>query len=175
MARVDPPPQVVPGKFRADPELAPYFTYLNRVVFDLWKRTGGGGDLIEGGAQLTADQEFSGANTFSGSFELDGITIVIDGVQVLGPQLSAVADAAAATASNPAPPTAFTAPAAGAIPVVSDSAGDLTTVADALETLRDEVAAYEVTISALIVDVADVRAQLNTALARMRSHGIIDT
>jgi hypothetical protein len=106
---------------------------------------------------------------------LDGDSLIIDGTQVVSAQQAAVADAAAATATNPAAPTAYTAHASGAVAVTSNAATDLDTTAAALKTLRDEVASYETTISALIVDVASIRTQLNSALAKLRTHGLIDT
>ena len=67
--------------------------------------------------------------------------------------------ASAATATNPAAPTAYTAHASGATTVTSNAATDLDTTAAALATLRGEVATYETAISALIVDVADLRSR----------------
>ena len=65
-----------------------------------------------------------------------------------------------ATALNPAAPAAYSAHASGATAVVSNAATDLDTTAAALEALRDEVALYELQISALILDVAALRAEL---------------
>jgi hypothetical protein len=49
----------------------------------------------------------------------------------------------------------------------------LTTTADALEALRDEVVTYEVAISALIVDVDLIRTALNALIERVEAHGLI--
>lgn len=103
---------------------------------------------------------------------------------------------AALTATNPTAPTAFAPPTpGGSTPVVSAAATDLDTVAAAVKTLRDEVAAYELVISAIVVDitaqkteqdklvtdlaaaVAAVRetaAKQNAALAKLRLAGIIE-
>ena len=63
---------------------------------------------------------------------------------------AAIADASA--------PAAFTAPATGAAKTVTtNDAADLTTVADGLEALRDEV--------------ATLTTKLNSALAALRTHG----
>ncbi len=67
---------------------------------------------------------------------------------------------AALTAANPAAPTAFTAPVTGsAITVSTNDAADLTTIGDALKVLRDEVALYELQISALIADADAARTE----------------
>lgn len=56
MARVDPFIENIPLKFINDPELAPFFNYLNLFLHDLWIRTGGGNDNVD---TVTLD-----ANTF---------------------------------------------------------------------------------------------------------------
>ena len=172
---VDPPPQNIPEKFKLDPQLAPYFTYLNKFNRDMWLRSGAGLDILSGSAVLEADQEFSGDNTFSGSVNFDGIVLQIDGIPVLGPQAAAVADAAAATATNPSPPSPYSAPTTGAVAVTSGAADDFEEAALALQLAVNDMANYELTISALIVDVADMRSKLNSLLAKLRTHGIIDT
>ncbi len=88
---------------------------------------------------------------------------------------AAVSDAAAATATDPAAPTAYSPHAAGAVPVTSNAATDLDTAAAALKTLRDEVATYEGVISDLITDNADIRTQLNLALASLRAANLLVT
>ena len=78
---------------------------------------------------------------------------------------------AALSASNPSAPAAFSAPGTGASKqVTTTNAADLTTVADALEVLRDEVALYEVQISALIADADAARTEqltYQTAIAAL--------
>lgn len=69
------------------------------------------------------------------------------------------------TATNPAAPTAYSAHASGAVPVVSNAANDLDTTAAALATLRGEVATYETAISALVVDVAALTAAVREVAA----------
>src|SRR3990167_5040028 len=71
------------------------------------------------------------------------------------------ADAAAATAINPAAVTEYTAHAAGATAVTSNAGTDLDTTAAALNTLVDECKVLETELSAVIVDVASVRTQFN--------------
>ena len=91
-----------------------------------------------------------------------------------GFQGAAVTDAAVATAVNPTAPVAFTVPlVAQAVPVVSEAATDLDTVAAALKVLHTETTSYEVAISALIVDVADIRAQLNALITSLEGSGAI--
>lgn len=47
MANVDPFVAPIPRKFLNDPELRPFFEYLNRFLHDLFIRSGGGDDEIE--------------------------------------------------------------------------------------------------------------------------------
>lgn len=47
MSNVDPFIIELPLKIVNDPELRPYFEYLNRFLHDTWVRTGGGVDLFE--------------------------------------------------------------------------------------------------------------------------------
>jgi hypothetical protein len=47
LAKVDPFVAPIPRKFLNDPELRPFFEYLNRFLHDLVIRTGGGTDAIE--------------------------------------------------------------------------------------------------------------------------------
>ncbi len=175
MAKVDPFILTLPSKLAKDPQIGPFFTYLMKFLHDMWVRTGAGVDAVDGAAQLAGDQIFAGDNEFSGSVNLDSIPLQVDGVPVVRGQQAAVADAAAATATNPSAPAAYTAPSSGGAALTSSSATDFTNTALSLQALRDEVATYEGTISALIVDVADIRTQLNTALSRLRTHGLIDT
>jgi len=91
-------------------------------------------------------------------------------------QEASVADAAAATAVNPTAPVAVTEPTkAQGTTVTSNAATDLDDAFTALGDLRDEVATYEIAISALIIDVADIRTQLNLAITRLEAAGIIAT
>lgn len=168
MALVDPFIQPLPPKIANDPELAPWFQYLSKFCHDLWVRTGSGTDSIADAAQTTGD-------TFTGDINLSASVLKVDGTQVITAQQAAVADASAATATNPAAPTAYTAHSSGAVAVTSNAATDLDTTAAALQTLVSEVTTYEIAISALIVDVASIRTQLNAALQELRDHGIIAT
>lgn len=59
MAKVDPFVAQIPRKFLNDPELRPFFEYLNRFLHDLFIRTGGGDDLIEATQEATAEGETS--------------------------------------------------------------------------------------------------------------------
>ena len=95
----------------------------------------------------------------------------------------------AATAVNPAAPTAYAAHSSGGVTVTSTANTDLDTTAAALATLVTEVTTYETAISALIIDVAairtqftalladveDIRTQLNALFAQLRTEGTIRT
>ena len=105
----------------------------------------------------------------------------------IGTQGALVADPAAATASHPTAPAALTQVAApaggtGATAGAYDSAAnrDLAIVSiNAARTdviaLRAEVALYEIEISALIVDVADIRTQFSALLTSLETGAIIAT
>ena len=54
MAKVDPFVAPIPRKFLNDPELRPFFEYLNRFLHDLFIRTGGGDDAIEAVQEVAA-------------------------------------------------------------------------------------------------------------------------
>jgi outer membrane murein-binding lipoprotein Lpp len=54
LAKVDPFVAPIPRKFLNDPELRPFFEYLNRFLHDLFIRTGGGDDSIESIEEATA-------------------------------------------------------------------------------------------------------------------------
>lgn len=175
MGQVDPFFVSLPPKISRDPELLPYFNYLQKFLHDLWTEVTGGG--IGGGdvAHLSEAQTFTAAQEFTADVSFTGAVLKVDGVQVVGSQQAAIADVAAATASNPSPPGGFSAPASGAVTVTSSAATDLTTTAQRLETLITSITAYELIISALVVDVEEVRTKLNSLLAELRTHGLIDT
>ncbi len=78
-------------------------------------------------------------------------------------KLEKVTGLAAITATNPTAPAAYSAHASGAVTVTSNGATDLDTAAAALEALRDEVAAIELIVSALVVDVAAIISAINNA------------
>lgn len=174
MARTDPFIIPLPHSLANDPETGPWFQYTQKFLHDLWQRTGAGSDLIDGAAQLTANQTFSGTVTFTGGINLSGISLQIDGTQVLTVQQSAVADAAP-TATAPASITGYAPHASGAVTVTSNAATDLDTTAAALDTLVDEVTALRSTVNDLVTDMADVTTQLNALLAEVRDHGAIAT
>lgn len=47
MVDVSPPPQEdIPAKFAFDPDVNQFFIYIQRALFDLWQRTGGGDDFL---------------------------------------------------------------------------------------------------------------------------------
>lgn len=91
--------------------------------------------------------------SLSNQTRLNTGALQIDGVDSLGPQAAAVDDAAALT---------------GVAPGTQDVTGTVnqTTVNGVVNAVRDEVAA-------LVVDVADIHAQLNDLLAKLRVHGLI--
>ena len=51
-SNVNPPPQIrLPKAFQQDNEIQTYFRHIDRVMLQLWKRTGGADDLIDEAAQ----------------------------------------------------------------------------------------------------------------------------
>ena len=77
------------------------------------------------------------------------------------------------TAANPAAITEYTPHASGAVPVVSAGATDLDTTAAALNTLVDECQALETEVSALVVDMANVKQVLNQVLDDLQTVGML--
>jgi hypothetical protein len=55
MAKVDPFVIQWPAVWLSDPQIEPVIRYLNRFLHDLWKRTGGGDDLIENNDNESSD------------------------------------------------------------------------------------------------------------------------
>ena len=104
------------------------------------------------------------------SIEVTDTVIKVGGTQVVKAQEAVVAAAAAATATNPAAPTAYSALTNLTNPVTKTEGEALSA---ALATLRGEVATYETAISAVIVDVADIRTQLNLLIVKLKNHGLI--
>ena len=104
------------------------------------------------------------------AIEVTDTVIKIGTVQVLKAQEAVVAAAANATATNPTAPAAYAA-VTNMTASVTKAEGEA--VSAALAALRAEVATYELAISALIVDVADIRTQFNDALAKLKTHGLI--
>lgn len=57
MTRVNPPPQLpFPDQFRIDHNTEAYVKYLERVIFQLWERTGGAVDIIADVDEMTPKQ-----------------------------------------------------------------------------------------------------------------------
>ena len=111
-------------------------------------------------------------------FDRDGIYwegegLIVNDKVVVSTQQTNVIDVAAATASNPTAPTAYSAHTSGSTPVTSNAATDLDTTAAALATLVTEVTTYETAISALIVDVALMRTAINAILDVLEAHGLM--
>ncbi len=56
MIPVNPPPAIrLPQAFTKDPELRAYFKNFNHMILQLWKRTGGGEDLVDVAINNNAD------------------------------------------------------------------------------------------------------------------------
>ena len=56
---VNPPPQLrIPEKFLSDPEVRSFFEQQQKIIFQLWNRTGGSSDFISG-----TEDELTSANT----------------------------------------------------------------------------------------------------------------
>lgn len=102
-----------------------------------------------------------------------------------GTQGTNVVDVVAATATNPAAPAALSqvaAPAggAGATAGAYDTAANrdlaiasVNAARDDIIALRAEVVTYEVAISALIVDVAEIRTKVNSILSSLETGGVM--
>lgn len=95
--------------------------------------------------------------------------IKVAGDSVLGEQGSAVADAAAATAVPVVVTFTANTPTPAATQTVAD--GTVPTVAE----LGQWVANQELVCTALLADIAELRAQLNATLAELRTVGTIAT
>lgn len=64
MAQVDPFIQPIPSKWSSDSELRAYIEYLHRFLHDIWIRTGGANDAVDGtSVDLTALQSDVEENT----------------------------------------------------------------------------------------------------------------
>ncbi len=60
--QVNPPPQIkVPEKWARDREISQYLANVNRMLFQLWKRTGGGQDLVSDSGDTSLDLTFLAA------------------------------------------------------------------------------------------------------------------
>jgi hypothetical protein len=80
---------------------------------------------------------------------------------------------ASPTAVNPAAVTEYTPHAAGATAVTSNAGTDLDTTAAALNTLVDECQVLETELSAVIVDLADVKALVNSVIDDLQALGLV--
>lgn len=87
----------------------------------------------------------------------------VDGVDSIGAQAAAVADAAAATVT--ALTDSSTGTADGTVADVGASFNQTT--------LNNNMAEFATEINALVADVADIRTQVNDILAKLRTHGLI--
>lgn len=60
MSRVNPPPHLkVPQRFIADKETRDYLENLEFIVFQLWKRVGGGNDAVATGNEYNTKSQAS--------------------------------------------------------------------------------------------------------------------
>ena len=80
---------------------------------------------------------------------------------------------AAPTAVNPAAITEYTPHGSGATAVTSNAGTDLDTTAAALNTLVDECQALETEVSALVIDVADVKQVVNAIIDDLQALGLV--
>ncbi len=74
MARVNLPPIKIPQKLLQDPELKGFFEAQAFALFQLFERTGGGSDIIEGN-QEQVDQNTADILINSANIELNSIAI----------------------------------------------------------------------------------------------------
>ena len=77
------------------------------------------------------------------------------------------------TAANPAAVTEYTPHIAGATTVTSNAATDLDTTAAALNTLVDECQVLETEVSALVVDMANVKQNVNAIIDDLQTLGLV--
>ena len=101
--------------------------------------------------------------SLSNQTRLNTGALQIDGVDSLGPQAAAVADASAATVA--ALTNSSTGTADGTI---ADGTGSYS---QSITNINNSNFATE--INALVTDVADLRVQVNDLLAKLRTHGLI--
>ena len=100
-------------------------------------------------------------------------TFVLAGTLAAGSvQGAAVADPAALTATNPTAPSAYAAVVNMTDPVTK-AEGEA--VSAALATLRSEVAAHELVLSAAVVDLGVLRTSLIALITSLETAGVIDT
>lgn len=58
MIAVNPPPSIrIPRAFQKDPEVREFYRLFNHMIFQLWKRTGGGTDDVAGIGQEASDND----------------------------------------------------------------------------------------------------------------------
>lgn len=77
------------------------------------------------------------------------------------------------TATTPGAVTEYTAHGAGATPVTSAGATDLDSTAAALDTLVDECQVIQIAVAALIVDLADLKALVNSVIDDLQAVGLV--
>ena len=77
------------------------------------------------------------------------------------------------TAVTPGAVTEYTAHAVGATTVTSNAATDLDTTAAALNTLVDECQDMQTQVAALVVDLADLKALVNSVIDDLQALGLV--
>lgn len=90
MTRVNPPPELrIPKKILQDPELREYFQARDFNMFQLWKRVGGGTDIVEEANRFKqkSQAEFNAINERLGSGDAltsdeTGFTVDLDTLSV---------------------------------------------------------------------------------------------
>lgn len=174
MAQVDPFIVPLPQKLALDPQLGPYFQYLQKFLHDIWQRTGAGSDLIGDAAaddevvHLAGPETVPGDKTFTGNFNLSSTTLKVDGITVVSAQQATVSDASIAA---DAVEITFT--------VNSPATAGAQTIADGFNVTAAETGQYianqEVFCAQVQSDLENLEGQLNLILTRLRAHGLIDT
>ena len=73
MTTVDPFIHPIPRKIQSDPELRPFFEYFVRWAHDMWKRSGGGDDLIsDAGTRESYPWVLDETDTYSNIYPMFG-------------------------------------------------------------------------------------------------------
>lgn len=90
---VNPPPQLrLPDEFIKNPQIRSYFEQQNRILFQLWNRTGGNDDLISTAVQSITNIEFSGTDSKDLSDRIDVLHKELSFIRQADPSLSSKID-----------------------------------------------------------------------------------
>ncbi len=89
MAQVDPPKIPWPQSWLKSQDTLPTVNFLNKFLHDLWKRTGGGTDLIEETNIVTQEITINNSETFNVSQQIEEVTTLAQETQAQMHELGA--------------------------------------------------------------------------------------